>query len=244
VGGAQGLCSWLPLKQRNAGQSPMDYVFNYRSIWANKHLFLSGAVVTLEIAVLAMILGLLLGMVAAVARNSNNRFLRFSSSAFVEAIRNTPLLVQLYLWYFGLGYIRINISPFICVVIALGINNGSYLTEIIRVGIEAIKKEQTSAGMSLGMGRFQVFRYVVIVPALGIVFPALCNQFIISILASALAMVIGVRDLTYEAVNLQARTFRSIETYIVVIIAYIILSKAAVIFSSRIDRRFFEYKYV
>ncbi len=222
----------------------MDYVFNYRGIWANKHLFLSGAVVTLEIAVLAMILGLLLGMVAAVARNSNNRFLRFSSSAFVEAIRNTPLLVQLYLWYFGLGYIRINISPFICVVIALGINNGSYLTEIIRVGIEAIKKEQTSAGISLGMGRFQVFRYVVIVPALGIVFPALCNQFIISILASALAMVIGVRDLTYEAVNLQARTFRSIETYIVVIIAYIILSKAAVIFSSRIDRRFFKYKYV
>jgi len=222
----------------------MDYVFNYRGIWANKHLFLSGAVVTLEIAVLAMILGLLLGMIAAVARNSNNRFLRFSSSAFVEAIRNTPLLVQLYLWYFGLGYIRINISPFICVVIALGINNGSYLTEIIRVGIEAIKKEQTSAGISLGMGRFQVFRYVVIVPALGIVFPALCNQFIISILASALAMVIGVRDLTYEAVNLQARTFRSIETYIVVIIAYIILSKAAVIFSSRIDRRFFKHKYV
>lgn len=222
----------------------MDYVFNYRSIWANKHLFLSGAVATLEIAVLAMILGLLLGMIAAVARNSNNRFLRFSSSAFVEAIRNTPLLVQLYLWYFGLGYIRINISPFICVVIALGINNGSYLTEIIRVGIEAIKKEQTSAGISLGMGRFQVFRYVVIVPALGIVFPALCNQFIISILASALAMVIGVRDLTYEAVNLQARTFRSIETYIVVIIAYIILSKAAVIFSSRIDRRFFKYKYI
>jgi polar amino acid transport system permease protein len=222
----------------------MDYVFNYRGIWANKHLFLSGAVVTLEIAVLAMILGLLLGMIAAVARNSNNRFLRFSSSAFVEAIRNTPLLVQLYLWYFGLGYIRINISPFICVVIALGINNGSYLTEIIRVGIEAIKKEQTSAGISLGMGRFQVFRYVVIVPALGIVFPALCNQFIISILASALAMVIGVRDLTYEAVNLQARTFRSIETYIVVIIAYIILSKAAVIFSSRIDRQFFKYKYV
>ena len=222
----------------------MNYVFNYRSIWANKELFLSGAVVTLEIAVLGMILGLFLGMIAAVARNSNNRFLRFSSSAFVEAIRNTPLLVQLYLWYFGLGYIKINISPFLCVVIALGINNGGYLTEIIRAGIEAMKKEQTSAGISLGMGRFQIYRYVVIIPALGIMFPAVCSQFVISILASALAMVIGVRDLTYEAVNLQARTFRSIETYIVVIIVYIILSKAAVIFSNRIDRRFFKYKYV
>lgn len=222
----------------------MDYIFNYRSVWANKHLFLSGALVTMEIAVLGMVAGLILGMIAAVARNSNNRVARFSSSSFVEVIRNTPLLVQLYLWYFGLGSFRINISPFLCVVIALGINNAGYLTEIIRAGIEAIKKEQTNAGISLGMSWFQVFRYVIIKPALGIVFPAVCNQFVISVLASALSMVIGVRDLTYEAVNLQARTFRSIETYVVAIIAYIILSKSVVLFSNAIDRRFFKYKYI
>jgi His/Glu/Gln/Arg/opine family amino acid ABC transporter permease subunit len=222
----------------------VDYIFNYRSVWANKHLFLSGALVTMEIAVLGMVLGLILGMIAAVARNSNNRVARFSSSSFVEVIRNTPLLVQLYLWYFGLGSFRINISPFLCVVIALGINNGGYLTEIIRAGIEAIKKEQTNAGISLGMSWFQVFRYVIIKPALGIVFPAVCSQFVISILASALSMVIGVRDLTYEAVNLQARTFRSIETYIIAIIAYIILSKSVVLFSNAIERRFFKYKYI
>jgi polar amino acid transport system permease protein len=222
----------------------VDYIFNYRSVWANKHLFLSGALVTMEIAVLGIVLGLILGMIAAVARNSDNRFARFSSSSFVEVIRNTPLLVQLYLWYFGLGSFRINISPFLCVVIALGINNGGYLTEIIRAGIEAIKKEQTNAGISLGMSWFQVFRYVIIKPALGIVFPAVCSQFVISILASALSMVIGVRDLTYEAVNLQARTFRSIETYIIAIIAYIILSKAVVLFSNAMDRRFFKYKYI
>lgn len=222
----------------------MDYIFNYRSVWANKHLFLSGALVTMEIAVLGMVAGLILGMIAAVARNSNNRVARFSSSSFVEVIRNTPLLVQLYLWYFGLGSFRINISPFLCVVIALGINNAGYLTEIIRAGIEAIKKEQTNAGISLGMSWLQVFRYVIIKPALGIVFPAVCNQFVISVLASALSMVIGVRDLTYEAVNLQARTFRSIETYVVAIIAYIILSKSVVLFSNAIDRRFFKYKYI
>jgi len=222
----------------------VDYIFNYRSVWANKHLFLSGALVTMEIAVLGMVAGLILGMIAAVARNSNNRVARFSSSSFVEVIRNTPLLVQLYLWYFGLGSFRINISPFLCVVIALGINNAGYLTEIIRAGIEAIKKEQTNAGISLGMSWLQVFRYVIIKPALGIVFPAVCNQFVISVLASALSMVIGVRDLTYEAVNLQARTFRSIETYVVAIIAYIILSKSVVLFSNAIDRRFFKYKYI
>ena len=222
----------------------MDYIFNYRSVWTNKHLFLSGALVTMEIAVLGMVAGLILGMIAAVARNSNNRVARFSSSSFVEVIRNTPLLVQLYLWYFGLGSFRINISPFLCVVIALGINNAGYLTEIIRAGIEAIKKEQTNAGISLGMSWLQVFRYVIIKPALGIVFPAVCNQFVISVLASALSMVIGVRDLTYEAVNLQARTFRSIETYVVAIIAYIILSKSVVLFSNAIDRRFFKYKYI
>ncbi len=222
----------------------MDYVFHFRSIWANKELFLSGAVITLEIAVLGMIMGTILGIIGAVARNSKNGIARFLSSAFVEALRNTPLLVQLYLWYFGLGALRINISPFVCVVLALGINNGGYLTEIIRAGIEAIKKEQRHAGISLGMSRLQVFRYVVIIPALGIVFPAVCNQFVISILASALAMIIGVRDLTYEAVNLQARTFRSIETYIVAIIVYIVLSKSIVLFSNIIDRRVFKYKYV
>ncbi len=222
----------------------MDYVFHFRSIWANRELFLSGAVITLEIAVLGMITGTILGIIGAVARNSKNGIVRFLSSAFVEVIRNTPLLVQLYLWYFGLGALRINISPFVCVVLALGINNGGYLTEIIRAGIEAIKKEQRHAGISLGMSRLQVFRYVVIIPALGIVFPAVCNQFVISILASALAMIIGVRDLTYEAVNLQARTFRSIETYIVAIIVYIVLSKSIVLFSNIIDRRVFKYKYV
>ena len=94
------------------------------------------------------------------------------------------------------------------------------------------------------MSWFQVFRFVIIKPALGIVFPAVCNQFVISVLASALSMVIGVRDLTYEAVNLQARTFRSIETYVIAIIAYIILSKSVVLFSNAIDRRFFKYKYI
>ncbi|MGD1973360.1 MAG: hypothetical protein PVG73_04780, partial [Desulfobacterales bacterium] len=91
---------------------------------------------------------------------------------------------------------------------------------------------------------FQVFRYIIIMPALGIVFPAVSNQFVISILMSALAMIIGVKDLTYQAVYLQAHTFRSIETYIVVIVLYIILSKAIVLFSEFLDRKLFKYKYI
>jgi polar amino acid transport system permease protein len=124
------------------------------------------------------------------------------------------------------------------------VNNGGYLTEIIRAGIEAIKIQQIKAGVSLGMSGFQVFRYIIIMPALGIVFPAVGNQFVISILMSALAMIIGVKDLTYQAVYLQAHTFRSIETYIVVIVLYIILSKAIVLFSEFLDRKLFKYKYV
>jgi len=222
----------------------MDYVFHFRSIWVNKHLFVSGALITLEIAILGIIIGIILGTIGAVCRNSKNGTARFLSSSYVEVIRNTPLLVQLYLWYFGLGAIYIDLSPFLCVVIALGMNNGGYLTEIIRAGIEAIKEEQRRAGISLGMSRLQVFRYIVIVPSMGIVFPALCNQFVISILASALAMIIGVKDLTYEAVYLQAHTFRSIETYIVVVIIYIVLSKAIVLFSDFLDKKIFKYKYI
>lgn len=222
----------------------MDYVFHFRGLWAYRALLVSGALITLEIAVLGMLIGTFLGILMAVARNSEHRALRAVSSCYVEVIRNTPLLVQLYLWYFGLGALMIDISPFACVVIALGINNGGYLTEIIRAGLESIKREQKSAGVSLGMTRFQIFRYVVIVPAMGVVFPAVCNQFVISILASALAMIIGVRDLTYEAVNLQARTFRSIEIYIVAIIIYNILSKSVVIFSNWMDRKLFRFKHV
>ncbi len=222
----------------------MNYVFHFQSIWNNTGLFLSGTLVTLQLAVLAMLFGTVLGILGAVARNSHWRIARGFSAAAVEAIRNTPLLVQLYLWYFGLGVFGIDVPPYWSVVIALGVNNGGYLTEIIRAGIEAIKSQQIKAGVSLGMSGFQVFRYIIIMPALGIVFPAVSNQFVISILMSALAMIIGVKDLTYQAVYLQAHTFRSIETYIVVIVLYIILSKAIVLFSEFLDRRLFKYKYI
>ena len=222
----------------------MNYVFHFQSIWNNTGLFLSGTLVTLQLAVLAMLFGTVLGIVGAVARNSHWRIARGFSAAAVEAIRNTPLLVQLYLWYFGLGVFGVDVPPYWSVVIALGVNNGGYLTEIIRAGIEAIKSQQIKAGVSLGMSGFQVFRYIIIMPALGIVFPAVSNQFVISVLMSALAMIIGVKDLTYQAVYLQAHTFRSIETYIVVIVLYIILSKAIVLFSEFLDRRLFKYKYI
>ena len=222
----------------------MNYVFHFQSIWNNKEVFLSGTLVTLQLAVLAMLFGTALGIVGAVARNSQWRIARSISASAVEAIRNTPLLVQLYLWYFGLGVLGIDVPPYWSVVIALGVNNGGYMTEIIRAGIEAIKSQQIKAGISLGMSGFQVFRYIIIRPALGIVFPAVSNQFVISILMSALAMIIGVKDLTYQAVYLQAHTFRSIETYIVVIVLYIILSKAIVLFSEFLDRWLFKYKYV
>ncbi len=222
----------------------MNYVFHFQSIWNNAGLFLSGTLVTLQLAVLAMVFGTILGIVGAVARNSRWRIARGFSAAAVEAIRNTPLLVPLYLWYFGLGVFGVDVPPYWSVVIALGVNNGGYLTEIIRAGIEAIKSQQIKAGVSLGMSGFQVFRYIIIMPALGIVFPAVSNQFVISILMSALAMIIGVKDLTYQAVYLQAHTFRSIETYIVVIVLYIILSKAIVLFSEFLDRKLFKYKYI
>ena len=222
----------------------MDYVFHFRSIWVNRELFISGAFITLQIAVLGIIIGIILGTIGAVCRGSKSRSLRLISSSYVEVIRNTPLLVQLYLWYFGLGALRIDLSPFLCIVIALGVNTGGYSTEIIRAGMEAIKEEQIRAGLSLGMSRLQTFMYVVIVPAIGIVFPALCNQFLICILGSALGMIIGVRDLTYEAVYLQAHTFRAIETFMVVVIIYIVVSKVVVLFSEFLDKKIFRYKYV
>jgi polar amino acid transport system permease protein len=222
----------------------MGYIFHFQSIWESRGLFLSGALITLQLALLAMLTGTVLGIIGAVARNSHFRAARAVSSAAVEILRNTPMLVQLYIWYFGLGTFGIDVPPYWSAVIAMGVNNGGYLTEIIRAGIEAIKSQQIKAGFSLGMSGFQVFRYVIIMPAIGTVFPAVSNQFVISLLVSALAMIIGVQDLTYQAVYLQAHTFRSIETYIVVIILYIILSKIFVLFSEYLDRKLFMHKYI
>jgi polar amino acid transport system permease protein len=154
------------------------------------------------------------------------RPLRWLASAYVEVIRNTPLLVQLFIIFFGLPSIGLKLTSGQAAVIALTINLGAYATEIVRAGIEAIHKSQIEAGLSLGLSRLQVFRYIILFPALKVIYPALASQFILLMLATSIVSLIAAEDLFHMAAFLESRTFRSFEIYLVVTGLYLALALA------------------
>jgi polar amino acid transport system permease protein len=152
------------------------------------------------------------------------RPLRWLAAGYVEAIRNTPLLVQLFIIFFGLPSLGLRLTAWQAAVIALTVNLGAYATEIVRAGIEAIHKSQIEAGLSLGMSRLQVFRYVVLFPALKVIYPALASQFILLMLATSIVSLIAAEDLFHMAAFLESRTFRSFEIYLVVTGLYLVMA--------------------
>jgi len=202
----------------------MDYIFQFNVIWQNWPLFLKGVWLTIQIASIATALGLVIGMVMAGLQLVKNPILSSIIQAYIEVIRNTPFLVQLFFVYFGLPSLNIMIPAYAAALIALTINIGAYATEIVRAGVEAISKGQIEAGRSLGLSGFQIFYYVILKPALMTVYPALTSQFILIMLNSAVISVISAQELAYQAKYLQSRTFRSFEIYLFVTFLYLILA--------------------
>jgi polar amino acid transport system permease protein len=209
----------------------VNYHFNFRDVFNNFDVLLEGVGLTLQLSAITMVLGLVLGVVMALLKTSGPRPLRWLASAYVEVIRNTPLLVQLFIVFFGLPSLGLRLSAGQAAVIALTVNLGAYATEIVRAGIEAIHKSQIEAGLSLGLSRLQVFRYVVLFPALRVLFPALrviypalASQFILLMLATSIVSLIAARDLFHMAAFLESRTFRSFEIYLVVTGLYLALA--------------------
>ncbi|RMU18269.1 amino acid ABC transporter permease, partial [Pseudomonas savastanoi] len=143
---------------------------------------------------------------------------------YVELIRNTPFLVQLFFIFFGLPSLGVQISEWQAAVLAMVINLGAYSTEIIRAGIQAIPKGQLEASAALAMNRYEAFRYVVLVPALGKVWPTLSSQIIIVMLGSAVCSQIATEELSFFANFIQSRNFRSFETYIVTTLIYLAMA--------------------
>jgi polar amino acid transport system permease protein len=142
----------------------------------------------------------------------------------VEVIRNTPLLVQLFFIYFGLSQINIDVSNYTAGLIGLVLNNGAYLTEIVRAGIQAIHKGQFEAGYSLGLSFPQLMRHVVFLQAFRVIYPPMCNQFIGIILWSSLVSTISVHDLALRGKELASTTFRSFEVYTVLTLIYVAMT--------------------
>jgi polar amino acid transport system permease protein len=200
------------------------YVFQFRPVFQDLPMLLDGALTTLHISILTLFFSFVLGTAGALCRMSRIRWLHGPATWYVEFIRNTPLLVQLFFIYFGLSQVDIQVPNYVAGLIGLVVNNSAYLTEIIRTGIQAVHKGQFEAGLSLGLSYPQLMRRVVFPQAFRVIYPPLCNQFVGIILWSSLVSTIAVEDLAMRGKQLASTTFRSFETYIVLTLIYVVMT--------------------
>ena len=153
----------------------MNYSLQFRDVFAAWEFLLDGLVLTLELSLVTMVVGLIIGLAGAAGRVYGPKLVSGPVAIYVEAIRNTPLIVQLFLIFFGLPSAGLKFDADTAAMVALSINLGAYTIEIIRAGLEAIPKSQIEAGQSLGLSNVQIFRYVIIFPALRLMYPALAS---------------------------------------------------------------------
>lgn len=217
----------------------MNYHFQFRDVFAAWPALLDGVLVTLALTFISMIGGLVLGVLGAAAQVYGGRWLRFLGAAYVEAIRNTPLLIQLFIVFFGLPAIGIRFDAPTAAAIALTINVGAYASEIVRAGLQAIPRTQVEAGHALSLSGVQVFRHVVFFPALKLMFPALASQFVLLLLATSAVSLISVEDLFHAASIVQSRTFRDFEVYTVVGAVYLAMALLFRLFFALVYREVF-----
>lgn len=217
------------------------YQFNFQPVFENLDLLLHGAWLTVKLSFMAMFLGLIVSVFGAVAKTSGIRPLRWLVDIYVEVIRNTPFLVQIFFIFFGLPAAGISMSPNLAALVALVINVGAYGTEIIRAGIESIPRGQIEAGRALSLSPVQILRYVILKPALRNIYPSLTSQFIYLMLTSSVVSVISANDLASAGADLNAKTFASFEIYLVLTILYFLLAFGFSTLFGVIRRAFFTY---
>ena len=202
----------------------MDYTLQFRDVLLNRDFFIEGLYFTVYLTVVSMSVAVVIGTLAAVARNSKNRFVRTIASAYVEAVRNTPLLIQLWLVYFGLSQVGIELNALTSGLLVLSLNTGAYTAEILRAGFESVDKEIIDGAAALGLTPWLTFRSIVLPLGFRAVLPSLSNMTIQCLLASALVSVLGVNELTNQALRVASKTFRSLESFAVIGVLYISLT--------------------
>lgn len=185
-----------------------------------------GASVTIRITAFSIAIGLIIGLMIGLARVWPNAFFRAIAGAYIELIRGTPLLVQIFIVYFGLPAFGLNLDPFIAGMIAMGINSGAYIGEIVRGGIESIARGQMEAARSLGMTWWQAMQFVVLPQALVRILPALGNEFIALLKDSSLVSTIAIAELTRTGQIIISRTFKSFELWTGVALFYFVMTYA------------------
>ena len=202
----------------------MSYKFDFTFLLEKWPIVLNGVWLTIQLTIMSIALGFILGCICALVRVYGGRTVRMIVGTYVELIRNTPLLIQIFIVYFGLSSIGFKLSAEVSATIALVINMGAYTTEIMRAGIQSIHRTQLETADCLGLTRLQAILHIVLLPAVERVYPALSSQFVLLMLASSITSQISAEELTAVANNIQSETYRSFEIYIIVAIVYLILS--------------------
>jgi polar amino acid transport system permease protein len=202
----------------------MRIQLQFEPVIAELDMILNGILLTIGLSAGAIILGSALAILLVGFRSLSGRWAGALVDAYVELMRNTPFLVQLFMIFFGLPLLGLRMSGITAALLAMTLNLSAYATEIIRAGVESIHKSQIEAGLSLALTRLQVFRYIVLTPAFARVWPALSSQFVLMMLASSICSFISVPELSGAAAIIEQRTFRSFETYIVVTCIYLVLA--------------------
>lgn len=202
----------------------MNYHFEFGWLFEYYPQIVKGIAITIELIAVGAVAGILLGIVCAWVRALGPAWLKPVVAAYVELIRNTPFLIQLFFIFFGLPSLGVQLSELQAANLAMVVNLGAYSSEIIRAGIQATPRGQFEAGASLAMSPFETFRHVVLVPSLQRIWPALSSQVVIVMLGSAVVSQIAAEDLTFAANFIQSRTFRAFEAYIVSTAVYLVLA--------------------
>jgi len=188
-----------------------------------------------------MALAIVIGIGGVILRDSAIAPVRWLVKAFVELIRNTPFLVQIFFIYFALPLAGVRLDPTPTAIIALGINGGAYAIEIIRGGVQSIPRGQIEAGLALGLHKAQVFRLIVLKPALRAIFPSLTSQFVLLTLTTSVCSAISAYELTSVAQQIETSSFRSFEVYGTITVFYLVISWVMMRFFGQITRRYFSY---
>lgn len=219
----------------------MNYSFDFAPVLAAWPLLLEGAGQTLRMSAISMVLGLALGIVFMTMRMSKVRALSVAAFAYIELIRNTPFLVQVFFIYFGMPAIGIRLGGEEAAILAMTLNCAAYAAEIVRGGVQSIRPGQIEAGRALGLNTVDIYRFIVFRPAIRAVYPALCSQFILMMLNSSLVASVSAEELTYVAQTLDAQTFRSFEIYFVLGAIYLLLSQFFSAVLQFVGRTYFSY---
>ncbi len=219
----------------------MQYTFDMGPVLAAWPALLNGAIQTLKISSISMVLGLALGIVFMLMRMSSVRVISLTAFGYIELIRNTPFLVQLFFIFFGMPSLGVTLSAEQAAILAMTLNCAAYAAEIVRGGVESIKAGQIEAGKALGLHTFDIHRFIIFRPAIRAVYPALCSQFILMMLNSSLVASISAEELTYVGQMIDSETFRSFEIYFVLGVIYLALSQFFSIVLQIIGRTYFSY---